>query len=200
MRAASICAATLALLTSVAVGQDAPLFAMPEDAVPARRARFDHARVVDCGAHGVWTPPAGWATARIASSDVVAIAPDGRALIARASTRTRATRVRSAEAFLAATTALVARFAEGPPVLGEVVEHARSRWHVDRSVEGSASVRGAPVVVHAESRGERHLWASLAAGTNHDAELAAARESWAGLVSHACECEYDCDRRTERAD
>jgi hypothetical protein len=128
---------------------------------------------------------------------VLAVAPDGDAVLVRASTRARGARVRTTDAFVATTVAVVARFANAPAALEPVAEEARSRWHVERRVDGTATVRGTSVSVHAESHGERQLWVSLAHGTAHEGELAAATSSWAMLVDHACECGYDCDRRAE---
>lgn len=183
-------AALVCFLPAVAFAQ-AALFALPADVTAPPRS---HGGVVDCAAHGVWHVPDGWSAGVLPSRDVVAVAPDGLALLARASTTGR--RIRSAERFLEATTVLVARFADAPE-LDTPTEHVVNRWRVERSVEGTARVDGTEVRVHAESDGERELWITLAAGTEHDGVVRAAIDGWVMLTSHACLCGYDCDHRPE---
>ena len=192
MRATVLVLGMLAAVLSPAHAQDAP-FAAPEGSVPAR---LDRALVVDCAAHGVWRAPEGWATQRTPDGDVVALAPDGGAVLVRVQTRTRTTHVRTTADFLRIVTALVQRWAPGAS-LGEVTEHARSRWHVDRAVQGNATVRGTSMRVRAESRGERQLWFAISPAALSPA-VDAAMESYLMLVDHACLCGYDCDHAPSR--
>jgi hypothetical protein len=172
----------------------ASLFSVPADATAPRRSRLGGApSLIDCAAHGAWTAPDGWDAAELASGDVVAIAPDGRALLARGTTSGRHGRITTTERFLERVGALVAQLADGAPTLGTVAEEARSRWHVERAVDGTASRAGTPLRVRAESDGERRLWVTLSVDAAHDAELDAAIDGWRMLTSHACVCGYDCD-------
>lgn len=161
----------------------------------ARAPRFaDH--VLDCAAHGAWTAPEGWSVSRTDDGDVLAIEPRGRAILIRAQTRTRTTHVRTTADFVRIASEIASRWAPGA-ALGDVVEHARSRWHVDRRVEGTATVSGTAMRVVAESRGERQLWVAVFPTSPPElgASIEAAMASFLSLTDHACQCGYDCDRR-----
>ncbi len=183
------CAASL-----VAQAQEAP-FRAPDGSLPARR---QLGYVVDCASHGGWTAPEGWSVVRVPTGDVAAIAPGGDAILLRVQTRTRTTHVRSTEDFQRIAAYVVSRWAPGA-VLGAPTEHARSRWHVDRRIEGTASVSGRAMRVIADSRGERQLWVALSP-PELSAAIDAAMASYLPLVDHACACGYDCDRPARRAD
>jgi hypothetical protein len=176
--------------------QDAA-FTLPADARPARRSLGS---VVDCASHGAWTPPEGWSVGRVETGDVVAVAPEGRAILIRVQTRTRRTHVRSTDDFLRIANIVTGRWATDVALL-EVVEQARSRWHFTRRTEGTANVRGTAMRALAESRGERQLWVALwdAAAPELAAVIETAMASYLPLVDHACVCGYDCDTRARAA-
>lgn len=188
MRHLGVIALALALPTA-ALAQTAPLLVMPDGARPARRTV---GALVDCAEHGAWSAPDGWSTATH-DGIVIATAPDGSAMLARAPARPR---LRDDDAFLALTSSLVARLAGARPVLAPIQATDRNRWRRERAVEGTVARGGITLRVLARASRTQAVWVALhrdgdtAARAAIDASIA----GWRMLVSHACACGYDCAR------
>jgi hypothetical protein len=186
-------------LAGIAVAQT-PVLSRPEGATEVRRRR---GAVLDCAEHGVWEAPHGWSLFVLERTSV-ALAPDGGAAIARAPARPPLTE----DAMLGTQAArVVERLTGESPTLGTVEASGRNRWQRTRRVErwqrtrrveGSVSVRGRTLRVVATSSRTSALWVGLSpeGDTAARAALDAAMGSWLMLTSHACQCGYDCDRRT----
>jgi hypothetical protein len=192
MRIALAVSLLVATFGTVVAAQDGA-FAAPEHARPA--ARFGD-RVLDCAAHGAWMEPEGWNVVRTDGGDVLALEPHGRAILVRVQTRSRTTHVRTTEDFVRIANEVASHWAPGS-TFSDAVEHPRSRWHVDRRIEGTATVHGTAMHLIAESRGERQLWVAIhpADARTLGGDLDAAMTSFLPLTSHACACDYDCERR-----
>ncbi len=190
-RALALIVGTLTLV-AIAHAQDGA-FALPADAGAVPRFRD---RVLDCAAHGAWIAPESWSVGQTPNGDVIAVEPHGRAILIRAQTRTHTTHIRRTADFERVAGDVARRWAPGAS-FDPVVEHPRSRWHVDRRIEGTATVGGVAMRVIAESRGERQLWVAIhpAAVLTLGADIDATMTSFLMLTDHACECGYDCDRR-----
>jgi len=170
----------------------APLLARP-DGGPAPRSRYDRRMALDCADHGVWRTPEGWTTSGFAGG-VLAVSPDGSAAVARVPARPR---LRDDAGFSTLVHARIADLAGTAPALGPVMGDDINRWRRERFVEGSVRVGGQSLRVLGHATRTAAVWLGVHREPDAAARSAieAAIASWAMLVSHACECRYDCDHR-----
>ena len=100
---------------------------------------------------------------------------------------------------------LAERVAGAPITFGRPEVVKKSRGHSTTTLRGQGALAGAPVevLVVQHWRGFRKdlAWVQVAVGEQRAEAMRAmdaARGSMLMLVSHACECGYDCDRRADR--
>lgn len=188
MRAALLLLSLLMLIPA-AHAQQGPF--APPDGPAARRARFDRRALVDCGAHAVFWPPAEW-SARLLGPDVHLTSPDGRVRLIRPRAG-----VRTSEAFRERILQITSSLLDAPAVLEPVQEVRRNRWRTERTLIGTGRRAGRTIAIEARSERRGAIWIALYADPRPEdrAAVQAVTQSLAGLVSHACECGYDCDRR-----
>jgi hypothetical protein len=194
-------AASVAPLVPAAARAEAtaPTLTVPPagDRSQPRRARHDRRAIIDCNWHGAWKPPEGWTVAK-AGTEILAWRADHAAVLVHAAAPQRDLAPARRIAERVAGTAITF----GPPAVVK-----RSRWHATTTLRGQGTLAGAPVevVVVQHWRGLRKdlAWVQVAVGEQRAAGMRAmdaARGSMLMLVSHACECGYDCDRRGSRKD
>jgi hypothetical protein len=196
-RAVARCGLLALALIGLAGGAlaQAPLLRTPGAEAPPRRSSFDRHLLLDCAEHGVWRPPEGW-TAHALDGGALALAPDGSAAIARVPARPR---LRDDARFAALVARIVERIAGAAPTLGAVEGRDRNRWRRERTIRGTVLASGSVLAVSGRADRDAAVWVGLYGPEDASARrsVEGAIASWAMLVSHACQCGYDCDRRPD---
>lgn len=124
-------------------------------------------------------------------SDVHLTSPDGRVRLIRPRAR-----VRTSEAFRERILQITSSLLDAPAVLEPVQEVRRNRWRTERTLLGTGRRAGRAIAIEARSERRGAIWIALYADARPEdrAAVQAVTRSLATLVSHACECGYDCDR------
>jgi hypothetical protein len=195
VRPLRIVALVIAMLPFSAAAREAELVVPTGQLKAPRRARSSAQAILDCNWHAAWRAPAGWQVAKV-GGDVLAWKPDKTAILVNTSApQKQLDQVRGIAARLVG-----AQIAFEPP---SVTRHAK--YKTTTTLRGTSTLSGAPVEVLIEQhwRGFRKdlVWLQIAVGKQHAESwrlMNAARSSLLMLVSHACECGYDCDTREKR--
>ena len=177
-----------------AAADERPALTLPAEKARTqpRRARHDRRAILDCNWHGAWRAPEGWAVAKVAP-EILTWNAERTAVLVHAA---------APQKDLALARKVAERVAGTPITFGKPEVVKKNRWHSTTTLRGKGTLGGAPVEVLVEQhwRGFRKdlAWVQVAVGGRRAEGMRAmdaARASLLMLVSHACECGYDCDRR-----
>jgi hypothetical protein len=157
-----------------------------------RRLRVDQRAILDCSWHGAWHEPEGWRVAKV-GDEVLAWNADQTAVLMHAA---------APQKDLGPARKLAERVAGTAIAFGKAKVARKNRWHSTTTLRGEGKLAGASVevLVAQHWRGFRKdlVWVQVALGERRGDSMRVmdiARASLLMLVSHACECGYDCDRR-----
>jgi hypothetical protein len=186
--------ATLGAGAPAAAAETGPALTVPAEGARSqpRRARHDRRAILDCNWHGAWRAPEGWSVAKV-GAEILTWNADRTAVLVHAA---------APQKDLVLARKLAERVAGTGLTFGKPEVVKKSRWHSRTTLRGQGTLAGVTVEVLIEQhwRGFRKdlAWVQVAVGEKRAEStraMDAARASLLMLVSHACECGYDCDRR-----